>query len=66
MRMQTHRWQMLNLVCSSNKKFIADERELKRKAPSYTIDTLQELREEYGEHTVINIDFRIRCLFKLL
>lgn len=44
-----HRWQMLNLVCSSNEKFIADDRELKRNAPSYTIDTLQELREEYGE-----------------
>ncbi len=45
----SHRWQMLNLVCSGNEKFIADDRELKRKASSYTIDTLQELREEYGE-----------------
>ncbi|MGH1537531.1 MAG: nicotinate-nucleotide adenylyltransferase [Gammaproteobacteria bacterium] len=44
-----HRWQMVRLVCSSHEKLIADERELKREAPSYTIDTLLELREEYGE-----------------
>lgn len=43
-----HRWQMLNLVCNSHKKLIADDRELKRPAPSYTIDTLLELREEFG------------------
>ncbi|QMU60319.1 MAG: nicotinate-nucleotide adenylyltransferase [Gammaproteobacteria bacterium] len=45
----SHRWQMLNLVCSGSERFIADDRELKRKTPSYTIDTLQELREEYGK-----------------
>ncbi len=44
-----HRWQMLNLVCASHEKLIADDRELKREAPSYTIDTLLELREEYGD-----------------
>jgi len=43
-----HRWQMLSLVCHSHEKLIADDRELKRKAPSYTIDTLLELREELG------------------
>jgi len=45
----SHRWQMLNLICGGNEKFIADDRELKRTAPSYTIDTLQELRDEVGE-----------------
>lgn len=44
-----HRWQMLNLICTNYEKLIADDRELKRQAPSYTIDTLLELREEYGE-----------------
>lgn len=44
-----HRWQMLNLICASHEKLIADNRELRRQAPSYTIDTLLELREEYGE-----------------
>jgi len=46
-----HRWQMVNLICNSHEKFIADDRELNRpQKPSYTIDTLQELRKEQGEH----------------
>lgn len=45
-----HRLQMLNLVCSSQSKLIADDRELKRQGPSYTIDSLIELREEIGNH----------------
>ena len=45
----SHRWQMVSLVCNSHEKLIADDRELKRQAPSYTIDTLLELREEFGE-----------------
>ena len=44
-----HRWQMLNLVCDSHPQLIADDRELNRQPPSYTIDTLQELRKEHGE-----------------
>ena len=44
-----HRWHMLNLVCSSQPKLVADDRELERKSPSYTIDTLMDLREECGE-----------------
>lgn len=44
-----HRLQMLNLICANHEKLIADDRELKRQAPSYTIDTLFELRAEYGE-----------------
>ncbi len=44
-----HRWQMLSLICANQEKLIADDRELKRQAPSYTVDTLLELREEYGE-----------------
>ena len=48
-----HRWQMLNLVCSSQPKLIADDRELKREGPSYTIDSLIELREEFGDNQSI-------------
>ena len=48
-----HRWQMLNLVCSSQPKLIADDRELKREGSSYTIDSLIELREEFGENQSI-------------
>ena len=41
-----HRLAMLNIVIKSNQKFVIDDRELKRIGPSYTIDTLIELREE--------------------
>lgn len=44
-----HRWQMLNLVCDSHPHLIADDRELKRQAPSYTMDTVLELRKEIGD-----------------
>ena len=43
-----HRWQMLSLVCSSQAKLLVDDRELKRQEPSYTIDSVIELREEFG------------------
>ena len=48
-----HRWQMLNLVCSSQPKLMADDRELKRQGRSYTIDSLIELREEIGNNQSI-------------
>ncbi len=54
------RWDMLNLVTRSNEKLIADARELKRQGPSYTIDTLREIRGEFGLQTslvlIIGID----------
>jgi len=50
---EKHRWQMLNLVCNSHQKLATDDRELKREGPSYTIDTLIELREEFGERQSI-------------
>lgn len=51
-----HRWQMLNLVCSSQPKLIADDRELKREGRSYTIDSLIELREEFsGDQSIVLI-----------
>ena len=44
------RLDMLNLVTNSNEKLIVDDRELKRQGPSYTIDTLKELREVTGSN----------------
>lgn len=38
-----YRWEMLNLITHSIDKFSADDIELKRDSPSYTIDTLKEL-----------------------
>ena len=43
-----HRWQMLQLACASDARLIADDRELNRAAPSYTVETLSDLRAEAG------------------
>ncbi|MDH3640843.1 MAG: nicotinate-nucleotide adenylyltransferase [Gammaproteobacteria bacterium] len=43
-----HRWRMLSLACDADDRLIADDRELQRDAPSYTVDTLVELRREAG------------------
>ena len=43
------RWQMLSLICDRHDKLMLDDCELNRKPPSYTIDTLIELREKFGE-----------------
>lgn len=40
---------MARLAIRGNGKFVLDDRELKREGPSYTIDTLSELRAELGE-----------------
>lgn len=44
-----HRLQMLNLVCKGVDELKVEDRELNRPPPSYTIDTLIELREELGD-----------------
>lgn len=43
-----HRAQMVRLAVSGNPLFVFDDRELKRTGPSYTVDTLTELRAESG------------------
>ncbi len=43
-----HRAQMVRLAISGNPLFVFDDRELKRAGPSYTVDTLGELRAEHG------------------
>lgn len=40
---------MLQLAVKNNPKFVVDDRELHRKGPSYTIDTLLSLRQDYPE-----------------
>jgi nicotinate-nucleotide adenylyltransferase len=51
-----HRVDMVNLAIARNPKFILDKRELERSGPSYSIDTLQSLRDELGSDISI-------CLF---
>jgi len=48
-----HRFAMLKLVVDSEDKLIADDRELKRPGSSYSVDTLQELREEFGANQTL-------------
>jgi len=42
------RLDMVRLACANNPLFVVDEREIRRAGPSYTIDTVSELRAESG------------------
>ena len=42
------RWQMVKMVVNHQAKLSADARELNRNGPSYTVDTLLDLRAEFG------------------
>jgi len=44
-----HRWQMLQLALSGQTRLCADDREILRNGPSYTYDTLVDIREEVGD-----------------
>lgn len=43
-----HRLAMVRRAVAGNPRFVADAREVERDAPSYTVDTLTELRAELG------------------
>lgn len=44
----THRLAMVELACATTPEFIVDERELRKNTPSYSVETLLELRKEIG------------------
>lgn len=47
------RWEMLTLACASDQRLVPDDREIRRSAPSFTVDTLAEIhRENPGEALV--------------
>jgi nicotinate-nucleotide adenylyltransferase len=46
-----HRLEMARLAVRGNPRFQVDDRECRRAGPSYTVDTLAELRSELGERT---------------
>ena len=49
-----HRLEMTRLAIASNDRFVLDDREVRRSGPSYTVDTLQDLRAEgHGELVII-------------
>jgi nicotinate-nucleotide adenylyltransferase len=43
-----HRLEMVRLACADNARLLLDDRECRRSGPSYTVDTLLELRSELG------------------
>jgi nicotinate-nucleotide adenylyltransferase len=44
----SERWCMLQLATSGLDRIVADDRELRRNAPSYTVETLEDIRRERG------------------
>ena len=42
------RLEMVRLACAGNPLFVVDDREVLRRGPSYSVDTLSELRAELG------------------
>ncbi len=49
------RWYMLRTVVERIPGLVADDRELRREGPSYTVDTLLELRSEVGDAVGIGL-----------
>lgn len=50
-----HRLRMVELAVASMPDFVADGRELRRPGPSYTVDTLRELRAEHPDAELVLI-----------
>jgi nicotinate-nucleotide adenylyltransferase len=42
-----HRWAMLKLACRAHPRLVPDDREMRRARPSYTVETLEEVRREH-------------------
>jgi nicotinate-nucleotide adenylyltransferase len=48
-----HRWEMLCLACADEDRLVPDDRELHRDRPSYTVETLVEVRGEIGDEPLV-------------
>ena len=46
------RLQMVNVATEGQEGFVVDDRELNRSGPSYSVDTLSELREEFKDRSM--------------
>jgi len=46
------RWAMLQLACQQDPRLCADDRELKRSGPSYTVHTLQDVRAAFPDAVI--------------
>lgn len=60
-----HRLAMLDLAIGEEPGLIADDRELRREGLSYTVDTLQELRQELGGDTSLSMCIGMDSLVNL-
>lgn len=49
------RVQLLEVALAGNLRFALDQRELKRAGPSYTVQTVQEVRQEYKLNTKVSL-----------
>ena len=47
------RWEMLKLACEDHPQLVPDDREVHRQRPSYTVETLLEVRAEYPLESVV-------------
>jgi nicotinate-nucleotide adenylyltransferase len=47
-----HRWRMLQLGLQAHPNLLPDDREMRRDGPSYTVETLRELRAQLGAQTL--------------
>lgn len=48
-----HRVAMVRLAIQGNPRFVLDEREVRRRGASYSIDSLRELKQELGESVIL-------------
>jgi nicotinate-nucleotide adenylyltransferase len=48
-----HRWRMLQIAVEGDAVCVADDRELRRAAPSYTVETLEQIRAEFGSEAAL-------------
>ena len=49
----SERWSMLQLACADHPELLADDREMHRQRPSYTVETLEAVRAEHPLESLI-------------
>ncbi len=59
------RAEMVELAIAGESRLLCDTRELQREGPSYTIDSLMELREELGENCSLSLIVGCDALVKI-
>jgi nicotinate-nucleotide adenylyltransferase len=60
-----HRLAMLQLALANEPGLVTDDRELRRQGPSYTLDTLTEIRAEIGTETPLSLCIGMDSLINL-